>query len=46
MCCYRGSTGPFVYPIMTKNDENIGYVQAIPKGVRVKFAGIHIHDNG
>lgn len=30
MDCYKGDTGPFVYPILLKNGENIGYVQAIP----------------
>ena len=29
MDSYNEDTGPFVYPILTKNNENIGYVQAI-----------------
>jgi len=28
--CYQGSEGPFVYPILLKSGENIGYVQAVP----------------
>lgn len=28
--CYRDMKGPFVYPILLKSGENIGYVQAIP----------------
>jgi RimJ/RimL family protein N-acetyltransferase len=27
--CYRGSEGPFIYPILLKNGDNIGYVQAV-----------------
>ena len=30
MQCYDGNTGPFVYPVLLKNNENIGYVQAVP----------------
>lgn len=30
MNSYRTTTGPYVYPILLKNGENIGYVQAIP----------------
>ena len=30
MDCYEENAGPFVYPILTKNSENIGYVQAVP----------------
>jgi RimJ/RimL family protein N-acetyltransferase len=30
MGCYSGTNGPFVYPILLKNGENIGYVQVIP----------------
>ena len=29
MGCYKEDTGPFVYPILTKTNENIGYVQAM-----------------
>lgn len=27
---YGGDEGPFVYPVLLKNGENIGYVQAVP----------------
>ena len=30
MNCYKEITGPFVYPVLTRNNENIGYVQAMP----------------
>lgn len=30
MDCYKRNTGSFVYPILLKNAENIGYVQAVP----------------
>lgn len=30
MSRYESEGGPFVYPIITKNDENIGYVQLVP----------------
>ena len=32
MDCYRGTDGPFVYPVLLKNGKNIGYVQAVPIG--------------
>lgn len=28
--CYKGTEGPFVYPVLLKSGENIGYVQAVP----------------
>lgn len=28
--CYEGMEGPFVYPVLLKSGENIGYVQAVP----------------
>jgi RimJ/RimL family protein N-acetyltransferase len=28
--CYKDMKGPFVYPILLKSGENIGYVQAVP----------------
>lgn len=28
--CYQGMNGPFVYPVLLKSGENIGYVQAVP----------------
>lgn len=30
--CYNSDKGPFVYPILLKSGENIGYVQLIPIG--------------
>lgn len=30
MSRYGGSSGPFVFPVLLKNGENIGYVQAVP----------------
>lgn len=27
---YKGMIGPFVYPVLLKSGENIGYVQAVP----------------
>ena len=30
MSQYATEDGPLVYPILTKNDENIGYVQIVP----------------
>jgi RimJ/RimL family protein N-acetyltransferase len=30
MDCYEENTGPFVYPVLLKSGENIGYVQAVP----------------
>ncbi len=42
--CYKGINGPFVYPIILKSGENIGYVQAAPiaEGWEV---GYHIATN-
>lgn len=41
MSCYKGEDGPFVYPIVRHDGQNIGYVQAvrIPNGWE---AGYHI----
>ena len=30
MKCYKGDKGPFVYPLLLMNGDNIGYVQAVP----------------
>ena len=30
MKCYKNDNGPFVYPVLLQNGENIGYVQAVP----------------
>lgn len=32
MTRYGGSEGPFVYPVLTRAGENIGYVQMVPLG--------------
>ena len=41
MECYKGTEGPFVYPVLLKNGENIGYVQAVPIGDQWEV-GYHI----
>ena len=28
--CYKGTNGPFVYPVLLKSGDNIGYIQAVP----------------
>ena len=40
--CYEGNTGPFVYPILLKSNENIGYVQAVPLENGEWEVGYHI----
>ena len=30
MECYKGNDGPFVYPVLLKDETNIGYVQLVP----------------
>ncbi len=42
MSRYGGSEGPFVYPVLTKDGANIGYVQAVPIGDGVWEVGYHI----
>ena len=42
MSRYGGSEGPFVYPVLTKDGSNIGYVQAVPLGDSVWEVGYHI----
>lgn len=44
MNCYKKNTGPFVYPILTKNNENIRYVQAVPTAEGWEI-GYHIAKN-
>lgn len=44
MECYKGTDGPFVYPILLKNGENIGYVQAAPINDEWEV-GYHIASN-
>lgn len=41
MSCYESEEGPLVYPVLLKDDTNIGYVQLVPidKGFEV---GYHI----
>ncbi|MDI9458394.1 MAG: GNAT family N-acetyltransferase [Bacillota bacterium] len=41
MGCYQGTEGPFVYPVLLKTGENIGYVQAVPIGDQWEI-GYHI----
>lgn len=41
MECYKGADGPFVYPVLLKSGENIGYVQAVPLGEEWEV-GYHI----
>lgn len=45
MQCYDGNTGPFVYPILLNNNENIGYVQAVPLENKNWEIGYHIAKN-
>lgn len=42
--CYKGMNGPFVYPILLKSGDNIGYVQAVPIGNEWEV-GYHIASN-
>ena len=41
MGAYEGDEGPFVYPVLLRNGENIGYVQAVPLGDEWEI-GYHI----
>ncbi len=41
MDCYKGTDGPFVYPVLLTSGENIGYVQAVPTGEQWEV-GYHI----
>ncbi len=41
---YSTSNGPFVYPIITNENINIGYVQACPLGEKFEI-GYHIAEN-
>lgn len=45
MQCYEGNTGPFVYPILLGNNENVGYVQAVPLENNNWEIGYHIAKN-
>jgi RimJ/RimL family protein N-acetyltransferase len=43
MSCYDGSEGPFVYPVLTKEDGiNLGYVQLAPLDDGIWEIGYHI----
>lgn len=42
MSQYGGSDGPFVYPVLIKDGENIGYVQAIPLDDGFWEIGFHV----
>jgi len=42
MQCYNENTGPFVYPILIDNNENIGYVEVVPLGSDKWEIGYHI----
>ena len=42
MSRYGGCEGPLVYPILLKNADNIGYVQAVPIDDGVWEIGYHI----
>jgi len=42
--CYVDMKGPFVYPILLKSGENIGYVQAVPMDDEWEV-GFHIASN-
>lgn len=41
LACYADPAGPFVYPIVLRNGENIGHVQAVPLGEEWEI-GYHI----
>ena len=42
MSQYGGCEGPLVYPVLRRDGENIGYVQAVPLGDGVWEIGYHI----
>jgi len=42
MDCYSGDTGPYVYPVLLRSGENIGYVQAVPIDSDEWEIGYHI----
>ena len=43
MSQYGGSDGPFVYPVMLRDETNIGYVQAVPLGDGIWEIGYHFN---
>lgn len=42
MSRYGGTDGPFIYPVLLKDDTNVGYVQAVPLGDGIWEIGYHI----
>lgn len=40
--CYESGEGPLVYPILLKDQTNIGYVQAVPMDNGIWEIGYHI----
>ena len=42
MSQYEGAVGPFVYPVLLKDETNIGYVQAVPTESGIWEIGYHI----
>ena len=42
MSQYEGTEGPFVFPVLLKDETNIGYVQAVPAERGVWEVGYHI----
>ena len=42
MNCYKTGSGPLVYPVLLKDDTNIGYVQAVPLDNATWEIGYHI----
>lgn len=42
MDCYSGGEGPLVYPVLLKDETNIGYVQAVPMNSGAWEIGYHI----
>lgn len=45
MGVYENGDGPLVYPVLTKEGENVGYVQAVPLDDGVWEVGYHIGGN-
>lgn len=42
MGCYHSGEGPLVYPVLTKDGANVGYVQAVPLDDGTWEVGYHI----
>jgi len=40
--CYNGESSPYVYPVLLRSCENIGYVQAVPIDSGELEIGYHI----